>query len=281
MRTNEWQETSIAIAKPSAEQSRSPPCRSSFGANAIECTRMSSRAPLLRAIAVEHRLELAGRCDVERQEDRRLELLRQRLDVRPRLVVEVGDREIGAELAERLRAAVRDRVLVGDADDERLLRPPAPGCRGHGAPSRSALRRAASRVCRAIISSSLVGITHAAVAARGRADARAALRVGRRIELDAEPGRVAADALADRRGVLADAGGEDDRVEPAERGGERAELAADAVDEQVDRQLRAAARRSPAACACRSRCPTRRAGPTAGRSASRSRARPCLRSSIR
>jgi len=43
MRTNEWQETSIARLKPSAEQSRSPPCRSSFGANAIECTRMSRR----------------------------------------------------------------------------------------------------------------------------------------------------------------------------------------------------------------------------------------------
>ena len=33
---------SIALAKPSAEQSSSPPCRSSFGANAMECTRMSS-----------------------------------------------------------------------------------------------------------------------------------------------------------------------------------------------------------------------------------------------
>ena len=43
MRTNEWHDTSIAFAKPAAEQLRRPPCRSSFGANAIECTRMSSR----------------------------------------------------------------------------------------------------------------------------------------------------------------------------------------------------------------------------------------------
>ena len=34
---------SIALAKPSAEQFSSPPCRSSLGAKAIECTRMSSR----------------------------------------------------------------------------------------------------------------------------------------------------------------------------------------------------------------------------------------------
>ena len=101
------------------------------------------------------------------------------------------------------------------------------------------------------------------------------------VELDAEPRRVAADALADRRRVLADAGGEHERVEAAERGGQRAELAADAVDEQIDRQPARAARRSRAARACRSRCPTRRAGPTACRSASRSRARPSRSSSIR
>ncbi len=34
--------------------------------------------------------------------------------------------------------------------------------------------------------------------------------------------------------VFADAAGEDERVEPAEGGGERPELAADAVDEEVD-----------------------------------------------
>jgi hypothetical protein len=42
MRTNEWHDTSIATENPAAEQSRSPPCRSAFGANAIEWTRMSS-----------------------------------------------------------------------------------------------------------------------------------------------------------------------------------------------------------------------------------------------
>ena len=32
----------MALEKPSAEQSRSPPWRSSFGAKAMECTRLSS-----------------------------------------------------------------------------------------------------------------------------------------------------------------------------------------------------------------------------------------------
>ena len=114
-----------------------------------------------------------------------------------------------------------------------------------------------------------------------RADARSVARVGVGVELDAEPGRVAADALAQRRAVLADAGGEHDRVEAAERGGKRAQLAADAIGEEIDGRLGARLARSPRACACRSRCRTRRAVPTPGRSASRSRARPCASSSMR
>ena len=70
MRTNEWQETSIALAKPSAEQLRSPPCRSSLGAKAIECTRMSSW-PHCLPIASNTASSSPGTRDVERQEDRR------------------------------------------------------------------------------------------------------------------------------------------------------------------------------------------------------------------
>src|SRR5512144_2588601 len=67
--------------------------------------------------------------------------------------------------------------------------------------------------------------------------ARAVRAVRGAVELDAEPRGIAADALAQAPAVLADARGEDDRVEPAERGGERAQLAPDAVDEEVDRRL--------------------------------------------
>ena len=54
-----------------------------------------------------------------------------------------------------------------------------------------------SRVWRAIISSSLVGITQADVRLDGRADARAAGGVGVRVQLDAQPGRLPAHPLAD------------------------------------------------------------------------------------
>jgi hypothetical protein len=39
----------------------------------------------------------------------------------PRLVVEKGDSEFCAGAAERFRAVLRDRVLVGNADNQRLL----------------------------------------------------------------------------------------------------------------------------------------------------------------
>jgi hypothetical protein len=64
-------------------------------------------APLI-GDGVEHGLELAGLLDVERQKDGRIERLRQRLDMRPRLLVEVGDRELGTEAAKGVGAAVGD-----------------------------------------------------------------------------------------------------------------------------------------------------------------------------
>jgi hypothetical protein len=59
--------------------------------------------------------------DIERHEDRGVERLGQRLDVRLGLVGRVGDGEVGTDLAECAGAAVGDRVLVGDSADERLL----------------------------------------------------------------------------------------------------------------------------------------------------------------
>jgi len=65
----------------------------------------------------------------------------------------------------------------------------------------------------------------------GGADARAAAGIGVCIHVNAEPGRITADTLANRRRVLADPGGEDDRIKACEGGRERAELAPGAVDE--------------------------------------------------
>jgi len=70
---------------------------------------------------LEQRLELAGLADIEGHEDRRLKFRRERFDVLSRLFVEVGDRQVGLQLVKRLGAAISDGVVVGDADDQRLL----------------------------------------------------------------------------------------------------------------------------------------------------------------
>src|SRR5215831_12462815 len=70
------------------------------------------------------------------------------------------------------------------------------------------------------------------------ADARRAVAVGFAIELDSEPRGVAAYSFPQARAVLADAGREHDRLEAAQRGGERSQLASDPVDKEIDRELR-------------------------------------------
>jgi hypothetical protein len=69
----------------------------------------------------EDRLELARLRDVQRQEQRRRELSRERLDVGLRLLVQIGDRHVRTELVERSCTAVGDRVLVRDAHHQRLV----------------------------------------------------------------------------------------------------------------------------------------------------------------
>ena len=167
MRMKDQQEISMAWRKPALEQSTTRPCRSAIGANAIECRRKSSRPHRSRDLG-EQRLELALPTQVERCHQLGLELPGQRLDVRLGLLVEVGDRQLRAQPAERLGAAPGDRLVVGDAGDEapatfegdqRAIEGdhagPSPASRRgvhHVAPSRAS-------VWRAIICSSSVGTT--------------------------------------------------------------------------------------------------------------------------
>ena len=233
MRMNEWQETSIARLKPSAEQSISPPCNRLRERNGVQ--EDVEPAPA-RSQRVEERFQLSGTLDVERQEDRRLELAREaRRGLR--LLVEIGNRELGADAAKCAGAAVGDRMLVGDADDERLLSGENGVMRlGRGAwhclePARVARDH-----------QFLVGRDDpCGDSARSGADAGTVLRVRLRVELDAEPGGLAAHALADCDGALADAGGE----------------------RRSRRGRRAPRRASPA----RVRCGRRRAPPPAWRAA--------------
>src|SRR4029453_2151362 len=70
---------------------------------------------------VEQRLQLARNFDVERRHNLGAELLPKRLDVRPCFVVKPGNGELGARGTERFGAAKGNRLIVGDADDQRLV----------------------------------------------------------------------------------------------------------------------------------------------------------------
>ena len=93
-------------------------------------------------------------------------------------------------------------------------------------------------MCRAIINSSLVGIVHAETRAPGvlMRGPPAAFAAGSSSTPSQAASRQA--LFADSGRVLANAAGEDDRVQPAEGRGERADLAPDAVAIEVDRELR-------------------------------------------
>ena len=151
--------------------------------------------------ALEDRLELAVGHHVHRHEDRRLDLARERLDMRLRLVVEVGDRELGAEGAEGAGAAPGDRAVVGDADDQALLA--FEQLRLHGGEGHAVLL-----VLRSTSAQRVAG-DHQFLVGRDDEERDAAVRRRRcaappavvrgRVELGAEPGEPLGDARADRR----------------------------------------------------------------------------------
>ena len=120
MRMKVQHDTSMVVRKPVPRHVDDAPLQRLLGREGDGMDDEIELAPLL-GDALEHRLHLAGRVHVERHEDRRFQLLRQRLDIFLCLLVEIGDGELGAERAEGLGAAPGDRVLVGDADDEAPL----------------------------------------------------------------------------------------------------------------------------------------------------------------
>src|SRR3954470_7103522 len=67
---------------------------------------------------VENRFHLARDIDVERHQKRGFDHLGQRLDIFPRLVVQIGDGDLGAQRAKRLGAAPGNGILIGDADNQ-------------------------------------------------------------------------------------------------------------------------------------------------------------------
>ena len=222
MRRNDQTETSMVTWKPSRGTSVTRPPRASLVEKAIEWTRKSS-SPQSAAMRSKTASSSPSAMHVHRHEDRRLDLAGQRLDVGLRLVVEVGDRELGAEGAEGAGAAPGDRAVVGDADDQALLAFEELGLHGGEGHARISGVSATSGEGVAGDHQLLVGRDdeEGDAARRGRDAERAGL-VGGGVELGAEPGEPLGDAGADRGGVLADAGGEDEGVEAAEGGREHA-----------------------------------------------------------
>ena len=116
--------------------SRKSPVSASRGAKATACTTMSSPPhSLLR------RSKAASICastvTSSGSVELRAERLRERLDALLQLVVDVGERELGALAVQRLRDAPGDRAIGGDAYDEGAFA----GEKSHGVASRGGLCR--------------------------------------------------------------------------------------------------------------------------------------------
>ena len=84
-------------------------------------TGIPGKSALEQLDLLEDGLQLAAALDIQWHENRRLDLLGQRLDVRLRLVVEIGDGDVGSEGVKGLGAPPCDRLIVGDAGYERLF----------------------------------------------------------------------------------------------------------------------------------------------------------------
>ncbi len=78
---------------------------------------------------LKHGVKLTWRLHVTGQEDRRLQLSRERLDVGLRLLVTVGNGEISAESTERLCASIGYGVLVSDMPRTIPFLPPRSFCK--------------------------------------------------------------------------------------------------------------------------------------------------------
>ena len=264
MRMKDQQETSIVSGNPSRGTSITRPPSVSLGEKAIEWTTKSS-SPQFSAMRSNTASSWPSAHHVQRHEDRRLDLARERLDVGLGLVVEIGDRELGAEGAEGAGAAPGDRLVVGDADDQ------AAACLRAAWPSTAGRVMASLRLIRLAGCSERQGVPrdhqllvgrHDDGARRGSSASRcsaapAALASGS----SSAPSQARRSAMRARigGGVLADPGGEDEGVEAVER---RREQPGDAARSggRSDRWRRPrAGRRWPEGRACRWR---RRRGPS-------------------
>ena len=106
----------------------------------------------------------------------------------------------------------RDKVGRTQRECQRWRRQRARACRRR---ARAAGERTTARVWEAITASSSVGITHTDGVHPSWRDASISTLIGVGVDADAQPREALADSLADQRGVLADARGEDEPIQAA------------------------------------------------------------------
>ena len=117
---NEWTDMSIAVANPFALEFDHAPVQIGPGRESDRMNEDVEAAPCLADFAEQRLLVFVPR-DVELHDDRRVDAFRQRPHVRLGLLVEIGDGDVGARVAQRLRHAPRDGLVVGHAHDQRAL----------------------------------------------------------------------------------------------------------------------------------------------------------------
>ena len=231
MRKNEWHDTSMARENPAALQSTTRPCRSSAGAKAIACSRKSNWPHSVR-IRSKTASSWPGLSHIAGQQQLAAERVGDRADIGQRLVVQVGRPRLSRRHRQK-RARSQRRCWICWR-----CRQPARACREgrliEEGKSRSGMMLApVSRppgkplvcVCRAIMASSSVAMTRTSMVLAGVLMHAAPGALAALVQAQAEPRQPRAHRGADRRRVFADAGGEDQPVQPAQRADQRAGLA--------------------------------------------------------
>ena len=110
MRMKDQQETSMVVRNPSRFLGR--------GSDGMPQKIDFTPVPVIRSKTCS---SCPGVLEIQRQEDRSADLAGQRFDIASGLVIDVGDRELRAQRAERFGTAPRDRSLAGNADDQTFL----------------------------------------------------------------------------------------------------------------------------------------------------------------
>ena len=230
----------MACRKPAFEQSTTRPCRSSRRREGDRVEDEVEPAPALpRSARTPPRAGLP-RAGPAAATISASSSLGQRLDVGLGALVQVGDREIGAERAKALGAAPGDRLVVGDAGDQALAALERDDgsvkhrlfSRRRPAPDRPEQTQRVTRDHQFLVGRHDIGLDPAG----GGRDQRA---VAPRWRLGRAPARARPVAARPRRGsgaALADAGREHEAVHARPWPPPGTRLAYDAVDEIVDRR---------------------------------------------